>query len=364
MAITLPEIKVPTCGSNEALDSLNDALGGASDAINDALDDINGAIADIEGQLADAQGKLESAIGDALAEVKTFKGEVAKLLTDKLNPLVDDNEIADKIAELKEEFGDAMEDIDKVFAKVQSALENPFDVDLCEALPNIEAGGDGPIAKATEAAVPAVDAAIETIPLVRPTFTSIADSFRENGTVVEAPDNLVYQDSRPVTTGSGSVTIADLTTNNSIPYTVQQDSVRYGLTVAQINENLQRLADEIISPIKDEFPDLIITHGFRSEHVELKNGSYVPRSRVGGSHHYGGWACDFKFSGVTSKDELIDRANRIRQILPQWTQFILEYPGRYQNSNYLLHIAYVPYDPRNQVITMLSNGTNVNQEFV
>lgn len=169
-----------------------------------------------------------------------------------------------------------------------------------------------------------------------------------------------YPDARPASTGSGSVTLAHLTTNNSIPYDpathAAQGSRIYGLTVDQIYNNLEMLASEVMSPIKDRFSDLVITHGFRSEWVEKQGGSYVPRRNPGGSQHYAGMACDFQFSGVRSKADLIERANVIRQIVPSFDQFILEYPGSYDNGNYLLHISYRPGNQRMSVFTAMSNS--------
>lgn len=162
-----------------------------------------------------------------------------------------------------------------------------------------------------------------------------------------------YPDATPAATGSGSITIADVTSNPIIPYVPERASTRYGDSVADINTNLQILVDDVLSPIYDEMPDMKITHGFRSEHVELVNGSYVPRSRVGSSHHYRGMAADLQFTGITNREEFVARANRIRQILPQWTQMILENPGSFDNQNLLLHIAYDKLDPRNQVLTAL-----------
>lgn len=170
-----------------------------------------------------------------------------------------------------------------------------------------------------------------------------------------------YPDARPASTGSGSVTLADLTSGNNIPYIpathAPQGSAIYGLTVAQINDNLQLLADNVMSPIKDRFPDLIITHGFRSEHVELRGGSYQPRRNPGGSQHYAGMAADFTFSGVSSKADMIERGNVIRQMLPEFDQYILEYPGSFDNGSYLYHISYRAGNQRMSVITAMAGGS-------
>ena len=169
-----------------------------------------------------------------------------------------------------------------------------------------------------------------------------------------------YPDARPASTGSGSVTVAQLTTGNSIPYDPRvhaaQGSQIYGLTADQIYDNLELLANDVMSPIKDRFPDLVITHGFRSEHVELRGGSYVPRRNPGGSQHYAGMAADFTFSGVRSRQDLIERGNVIRQILPAFDQFILEYPGSYDNGNFLMHISYRPGNQRMSVFTAMTNS--------
>jgi hypothetical protein len=169
-----------------------------------------------------------------------------------------------------------------------------------------------------------------------------------------------YPDARPATTGSGSVTLATLTSGNSIPYVpathAPQGSAIYGLTVDQINNNLELLASDVMSPIKDRFPDLVVTHGFRSEHVELSGGTYGPRRNPGGSQHYAGMAADFQFTGVTSKAEMIERGNAIRQLVPGFDQFILEYPGSFDNGNFLYHISYRPGNQRMSVLTAMSNN--------
>ena len=176
-----------------------------------------------------------------------------------------------------------------------------------------------------------------------------------------------YPDATPAATGSGSITIADVTSNPIIPYVPELPSRVHGLTLADINVNLQILVDEVLSPIYDEMPDMKITHGFRSEHVERVGGRFRPRRKVGGSHHYGGYAADLQFRGVTNREEFVARANRIRQIVPEWTQMILENPGSFDNQNLLLHIAYNKLDPRNQVLTALRAGgmeNTTDREFV
>jgi len=169
-----------------------------------------------------------------------------------------------------------------------------------------------------------------------------------------------YPDARPATTGSGSVTVADLTTGNGIPYDpathAAQGSAIYGLTAQQIYDNLELVASDVMSPIKDRFPDLVVTHGFRSEHVELRGGSYQPRRNPGGSQHYAGMAADFQFTGVRSKADMIERGNAIRQLVPGFDQFILEYPGSYDNGNFLYHISYRPGNQRMSVFTAMTNS--------
>ena len=169
-----------------------------------------------------------------------------------------------------------------------------------------------------------------------------------------------YPDARPAITGSGSVTVADLTTGNSIPYDpathAAQGSAIYGLTAQQIYDNLELVASDVMSPIKDRFPDLVVTHGFRSEHVELRGGSYQPRRNPGGSQHYAGMAADFQFTGVRSKADMIERGNAIRQLVPGFDQFILEYPGSYDNGNFLYHISYRPGNQRMSVFTAMTNN--------
>ena len=169
----------------------------------------------------------------------------------------------------------------------------------------------------------------------------------------------------PVATGSGSVTLDDVTFRNLLPYSPTfAGSKIYNLTYDQVVENLQALAKDVLSPIKDRFPDMIITHGFRSEYIEKKGIRFVKREHPGSSDHYAGRAADFQFKNVKTKQELIERANIIREIVPGFKQFILEYPASYDNSNFLLHIAYDVTNNKGQVFTMLSKNTKVDSEFV
>ncbi len=363
---------MPKCGENDLLKKIQEAQDEMNNKISEALNDINGKIDDAIGEIEAGIAAAQDALNGALSSIKIprdMRTDFQLLLAKALNPLSQaSGDFQKSLDEFREYYKDAVDDIDEIIGKISSFLNDPIGSleSLCDSIPNVKEGPDGkPALKNEESTQPSADAEPVIVEKTQPEVVTQ----RENiyfGTAEPAPT--LYPETAPpktpAPTGSGSVTLAHLTTGNRIPYTVQKQSDIYGLSVAQITDNLERLADEVMSPIKDAFPDLVITHGFRSEHVELKSGSYVPRRNKGSSDHYRGCACDFTFTNVKSKDELIARANQIRSIVPEFRQFILEYPGRYQNNQYLLHIAYDIADNKNQVLTMVSKGNTITNEFV
>jgi hypothetical protein len=118
--------------------------------------------------------------------------------------------------------------------------------------------------------------------------------------------------------------LGDFTTN--VAMTSQRGSVvsQCGLSKDEIILNLRTLARNIVDPIADKFGKdaFVITNAFR-----LENGTT--------SHHLSGCAVDLQFTGMAAK-EYPHVAEQIRQILPAFTQIILEYHG----NNPIIHIGY------------------------
>ena len=120
-------LKAGGCGVNEALEQLQAAEDELNAAIDGAMADINGAIADIQAKVDEAQAKLNDAIGDALGEVRTLQSDVEKLIKDALNPLLSGSDaFAEKLAEFREHYATAVEDIDELMATVSGFINDPL----------------------------------------------------------------------------------------------------------------------------------------------------------------------------------------------------------------------------------------------
>lgn len=121
-------------------------------------------------------------------------------------------------------------------------------------------------------------------------------------------------------------TLQDLTTNVAITSSRHPVVSQCGLTKEQITANLQTLARYCLDPIADKFGKnaITITNAFR-----LANGST--------SHHLSGCAADLQFAGFPV-NEIPNIAEQIRQMLPSFTQIILEYHG----INPIIHIGFAP----------------------
>lgn len=118
--------------------------------------------------------------------------------------------------------------------------------------------------------------------------------------------------------------LADLTTNVALQSQRNKVVDQCGLSSSEIEANLQTLARYCLDPIADKFGKdaFIITNAFR-----LSNGTT--------SHHLSGCAVDLQFAGMDA-NEYPHVAEQIRQMLPAFTQIILEYHG----NNPLIHIGY------------------------
>lgn len=115
---------------------------------------------------------------------------------------------------------------------------------------------------------------------------------------------------------------------------------QHGLEVEDIINNLKVIAVNVLDPIKEQYPNMFITSGFR------------PAS--GTSQHERGQACDMQFSGV-SRAEYYDIALWVRENIPH-DQFLLEYQSG-GSGNPWLHISCKDSGNRNQVATFYNHRT-------
>ena len=102
-------------------------------------------------------------------------------------------------------------------------------------------------------------------------------------------------------------------------------------------ENLVKLAENILQPIRDEFGSFVVSSGFRSPELCVQIGSKIT------SQHAQGQAADFEVAGVDN----YELAKWIEENLP-FDQLILEcYKGG--NTGWI-HCSYV-FEPRKETLT-------------
>lgn len=116
-------------------------------------------------------------------------------------------------------------------------------------------------------------------------------------------------------------TIEEVTTSTVFPATLQDQAT---LTADQIYDNLKWLARNVLDPIAEHYGKTTFTI---TSALRAANGSH--------SHHVQGAAADLQFSGV-AVSEYPHLAEQIRQLLPAFSQLILEY----HSKNPVIHIAY------------------------
>jgi GH24 family phage-related lysozyme (muramidase) len=126
----------------------------------------------------------------------------------------------------------------------------------------------------------------------------------------------------------------------------------------KVVKNLQRVSTEVLDPIKEKYPNMIITNSWRSKEVN---------DSIGGSKtsdHLTGSAVDIQFAGFDRK-QTYEAAIEIQKTLPDYDQLILEYAG----DKTWIHISH--RDPaqggnRREVktIDVYDRRNNRNNEFV
>lgn len=126
----------------------------------------------------------------------------------------------------------------------------------------------------------------------------------------------------------------NLTENISLKeLTKSETATRFGISNEpneEIINNLQKLATNILQPVRDNFgKPLIITSGYRSPEVCLKVGSTIT------SQHTKGQAADFEIGGIANKD----LSDWIHQNL-DYDQLILEFWKPEEPNSGWVHCSY------------------------
>ncbi len=137
-------------------------------------------------------------------------------------------------------------------------------------------------------------------------------------------------------------TIGSLTKNNSRPIIAQM-----GLTKDQIACNMKMLAVNCMDIIKDMYPNMIITSGFR------RPGD-VPASSKNSRHYYGE-AVDIQLPG-TNREGVYNAIKKIAAAI-DYDQLILEYQG---SSTVWIHVSYKKGANRRQAFTMNNHSRITN----
>ena len=129
-------------------------------------------------------------------------------------------------------------------------------------------------------------------------------------------------------------TIGDLNKNGARKIINQK-----GLSMQDIACNLKMLCLNVLDIVKEMYPNMIITSGFRRPGDAANSAT--------NSQHYLGEAVDIQLPGF-SKSQYLDAAKSIQQAVP-YDQIILEYSG---TSTVWIHISYKKTGNRKQVFTM------------
>lgn len=142
-------------------------------------------------------------------------------------------------------------------------------------------------------------------------------------------------------------TIGHLTKNNARPIIAQM-----GLSKDQIACNLKMLAVNCMDTIKDMYPNMIITSGFR------RPGD-VPASSQNSRHYYGE-AVDIQLPG-SNREGVYNAVKKIAASI-DYDQLILEYQG---SNTVWIHVSYKKGGNRRQAFTM-NNHSRISNfgEFV
>lgn len=133
---------------------------------------------------------------------------------------------------------------------------------------------------------------------------------------------------------SKNFTLGVLTKNGSRPVIAQQ-----GLSIQEIVCNMKGLAESCLEPIKNLYPNMIITSGFRRPN-DVPNSSKT-------SDHYLGCAADIVIPNLTRQGHY-EAIQKIQSLVP-YDQLLLEYQGL--NTTWI-HVSFKYSGAKKQIFTM------------
>ena len=121
-------------------------------------------------------------------------------------------------------------------------------------------------------------------------------------------------------------------------------SAQNNLNENQIISNLKNLAENVLEPIKTQYPNMIVTSGFRGG--------------LGNSQHLKGEAVDMQFTN-TPKSKYFEIAKWIRANVAH-DQLLLEYKTT-GTGNPWIHVSLKRTTQRSQALTFMNNRMAHNQ---
>ena len=148
-------------------------------------------------------------------------------------------------------------------------------------------------------------------------------------------DAIMMKDSFDPSFGlSKNFTLAALTKNGSRPVVAQ-----LGMSVQEIVCNLKGLAENCLEPIRNIYPNMIITSGFR------RPADVAASSKT--SDHYNGQAADIVIPNLDRQGHY-EAIQKIQQLVP-YDQLLLEYQGA---NTVWIHVSFKYSNVRKQTFTM------------
>ncbi len=133
-------------------------------------------------------------------------------------------------------------------------------------------------------------------------------------------------------------TLGQLSKNSVVAKTKIKKGGNKGFTQKEIIDKLKTIAIHVLDPIKDQYPDMIVTNAYRGKST--------------GSQHNVGEAADIQFPGV-SKSEYYTRVQWIRENVPH-DQLILEYKNTGSGLPWI-HISCKDSGNRAMIFTMYNH---------
>ncbi len=176
-------------------------------------------------------------------------------------------------------------------------------------------------------------------------FSAEPEAAADTAALESAQADFKYDDAGDVIGGvnyslplSTHFTLGQLSKNSVVAKTKIKKGGNKGFTQKEIIDKLKTLAIHVLDPIKDQYPDMIVTNAFRGKST--------------GSQHNVGEAADIQFPGV-SKSEYYTRVQWIRENVPH-DQLILEYKNTGSGLPWI-HISCKDAGNRAMIFTMYNH---------